>query len=501
MNSYRHFADGFAAHYDKVFLEDTGRAFTFADLDRETARYAAFFQGLGLVPGDRVAAQVDKSAEAVFLYLGVLRAGLAYLPLNTDYQKGELGYFIGDAEPRAVVCRGSVEPAFRELLKDKPDTVLLTLDATGEGTLPSRVKTVPAAAAEAFRTVDREQDDLALIIYTSGTTGRSKGAMVTHGNIASNALVLRDFWRITAKDVLVHALPLFHVHGLFVALHPLMLSGATILMQRKFDPKAVLAEFTRATMLMGVPTFYVRLLGEAGLTRDACKGMRLFISGSAPLLPDTFDDFRARSGHTILERYGMSEAGMITSNPYEGERKRGTVGPALPGNSVRVVGGDGQPLPAGEPGGVEIRGPNVFKGYWRMPEKTKEEFTADGWFRTGDIGQFDTDGYLAIVGRAKDLIISGGYNVYPKEVELVLDAIPGVVESAVVGLPHPDFGEAVTAVLAVGKDCTLTEAEVIAKVKGELAGYKVPKRVHFVADLPRNAMGKVQKAELRKTLA
>ncbi|MBM3347788.1 MAG: AMP-binding protein, partial [Betaproteobacteria bacterium] len=305
----------------------------------------------------------------------------------------------------------------------------------------------------------------------------------------------------TADDVLIHALPLFHVHGLFVALHPLLLASATIRMHRKFDPAAVLAEFPRSSMLMGVPTFYVRLLAETGLTREACSRMRLFISGSAPLLPDTFDDFRTRAGHTILERYGMSEAGMITSNPYEGERRRGTVGLPLPGNSVRVVGPDGKTLPPLEPGDVQIMGPNVFKGYWRMPEKTKEEFTADGWFRTGDIGQWDEKGYLAIVGRAKDLIISGGYNVYPKEIEFILDQVPGVKESAVVGVPHVDFGEAVTAVLVVGPGFALTEADVIAKVKAELAGYKVPKRVLFVEDLPRNAMGKVQKAELRKRYA
>ena len=498
MNSYAFFSGGFAGQGAKVFLEDGGRAYTYDDLDRESGRYATFFQGLGLVAGDRVAAQIDKSADAVFLYLGVLRAGLAYLPLNTDYQRGELGYFLGDAEPRAVICRRSAAGVFGELLKDARDAKLFTLDASGEGTLREAVAAVPAAAVTGFRTVDRADDDLALIIYTSGTTGRSKGAMVTHGNICSNAAVLKDFWRITANDVLVHALPLFHVHGLFVALHPLLLAGATILMQRKFDPRAVLAEFARATMLMGVPTFYVRLLGEPGLTPETCNHMRLFISGSAPLLTETFDAFRQRSGHTILERYGMSEAGMITSNPYEGERRRGTVGPALPGNSVRVVDLEGKPLPPMQPGDVQITGPNVFKGYWRMPEKTREEFTADGWFRTGDIGQWDEKGYLAIVGRAKDLIISGGYNVYPKEVEMILDNISGVVESAVVGLPHPDFGEAVTAVIVVTSGFSLTEAEVITKVKSELAGYKVPKAVHFVQDLPRNAMGKVQKAVLRK---
>jgi malonyl-CoA/methylmalonyl-CoA synthetase len=500
MNGFDVFARGFADRHGATFLEDGTCRYSYADLDRESARHAVFLRDLGLVPGDRVAAQIDKSPQAIFLYLGVLRAGLAYLPLNTDYQRGELAYFLNDAEPRLVVCREASKDVFGELLKGRDHTHLRTLDATDGGSLPAVVADVPAASVAAFRTVARAEDDLALIIYTSGTTGRSKGAMVTHGNIASNAAVLKDHWRISADDVLIHALPLFHVHGLFVALHPLLLAGASLLLHRRFDPRAVLADFARATLLMGVPTFYVRLLAEPGLTPQACSHMRLFISGSAPLLPDTFDGFRARSGHTILERYGMSEAGMITSNPCDGERRRGTVGPPLPGNSVRVVDMQGKPLPALQPGDVQIKGPNVFKGYWRMPEKTREEFTADGWFRTGDIGQFDADGYLAIVGRAKDLIISGGYNVYPKEVELVLDQIPGVVESAVVGVLHPDFGEAVTAVLVVGPDFSLSEADVIAMVKAELAGYKVPKRVQFVADLPRNAMGKVQKAGLRKDL-
>ncbi len=501
MNSYDFFAQGFRDSSSEVFVEDAGRRFSYADLERETARHAVFLRGLGLEPGDRVAAQIDKSAEAIFLYLGILRAGLAYLPLNTDYQRGELAYFLDDADPRVVICRSSAQETFAELVAGKPSTRLYTLDADGGGSLGTAMATVPADAAAGFRSIIREADDLALIIYTSGTTGRSKGAMVTHGNIASNAEVLRDAWHIARNDVLIHALPMFHVHGLFVALHPLLLAGASMLLHRKFAPGAVLGDFARGTLLMGVPTFYVRLLAEAGLTREACRRMRLFISGSAPLLADTFDAFRERSGHTILERYGMSESGIITSNPHDGERRRGTVGLPLPGVSVRVVGPDGDLLSPLQPGDVQIRGANVFSGYWRMPEKTREEFTADGWFRTGDIGQWDAEGYLTIVGRSKDLIISGGYNVYPKEIELVLDNIPGISESAVIGVPHPDFGEAVTAVLVVGTDNALTEAEVIDRVRAELAAYKVPKRVHFVNDLPRNAMGKVQKAELRKQFA
>jgi malonyl-CoA/methylmalonyl-CoA synthetase len=321
--------------------------------------------------------------------------------------------------------------------------------------------------------------------------------MVTHGNLTSNGAVLKDYWRFTARDVLLHALPAFHVHGLFVGIHPVLLAGAKLLYHRRFDPKAMLAALPRATSMMGVPTFYVRLLAEPGLTREAVKSMRVFISGSAPLLLDTFEGWRERTAHTILERYGMSEAGMITSNPYEGERRGGTVGFPLPGISVRVV-SDGKVCAPGEPGVIEIKGPNVFAGYWRMPEKTREEFTADGWFRTGDVGQWSEDGYLSIVGRAKDLIISGGYNVYPKELELVIDAIPGVVESAVVGVPHPDFGEAVVAVCVKQKDAPLDEAAVVAHVKAQIANYKVPKRVVFVDDLPRNAMGKIQKNVLRE---
>ena len=498
MNAYEFFRAGFAAREREVFLEDeSGTVYTYADLERETARAAAFLTGLGLQPGDRVAAQIEKSPQGLFLYLGALRAGLCFLPLNTAYQKGEIAYFLGDAEPAVFVCDPARAAGYEPIARSAKVAHLLTLDAQGRGTLPDRLG--PAAAS--FATRPMGTDDLAVIIYTSGTTGRSKGAMVTHGNLTSNGAVLKDYWRFTARDVLVHALPVFHVHGLFVALHPVLLAGARIVFQRKFDAKAVLAAVPRATVLMGVPTFYVRLLAEPGLTADAVRGMRLFVSGSAPLLLDTFSAWQERTGHTILERYGMSEAGMITSNPYDGDRRGGTVGFPLPGVELRVAGGDDAPLPPGEPGAVQIRGPNVFAGYWRMPEKTREEFTADGWFRTGDVGQWSADGYLSIVGRAKDLIISGGYNVYPKEIELVIDAIPGVVESAVVGIPHPDFGEAVTAVVVRAPGAALTEETILAQVREQIAGFKVPKRVFFVDDLPRNAMGKVQKALLREKLA
>ncbi|HSD44704.1 MAG TPA: malonyl-CoA synthase [Burkholderiales bacterium] len=496
MNAYTFFRRGFAARPAEAFLEaDSGERYTYADLERETARVAAFLTGLGLARGDRVAAQIDKSAQGLFLYLGCIRAGFCFLPLNTAYQRGELAYFLQDAEPRVVVCRPQMLGTFKELAREAGAPRLYVLDEHGKGTLTEAM----AGAAPTFEDAPLDDGDLAVIIYTSGTTGRSKGAMVTHGNLTSNGAVLKDYWRFTERDILLHGLPTFHVHGLFVGIHPILLAGARILFHRKFDPKAMLTALPRATAMMGVPTFYVRLLAEPGLTRELVRHMRLFVSGSAPLLLDTFGEWTARTGHTILERYGMSEAGMITSNPYDGERRGGTVGFPLPGVSVRVV-DDGTTLGPGKPGVVEIKGPNVFAGYWRMPEKTKEEFTADGWFRTGDVGQWSEDRYLSIVGRAKDLIISGGYNVYPKEIELVIDALPGVAESAVVGVPHPDFGESVTAVVVRQKDVALDEAAVIAHVKAQIANFKVPKRVVFVDDLPRNAMGKVQKNVLRDQL-
>jgi malonyl-CoA/methylmalonyl-CoA synthetase len=496
MNAYSFFRRGFAARLAETFLEaDSGERYAYADLERETARVASFLTGLGLAQGDRVAAQIDKSPQGLFLYLGCIRAGLCFLPLNTAYQRGELAYFLQDAEPRVVVCRPQMLGTFQELTHESGSAHLYVLDADGRGTLTDAI----AGAKTDFAEPALGANDLAVIIYTSGTTGRSKGAMVTHGNLTSNGAVLKDYWRFTEGDVLLHALPTFHVHGLFVGIHPILLAGARILFHRKFDPKAMIGALPRATAMMGVPTFYVRLLAEPGLTRELVRHMRLFVSGSAPLLLDTFNEWTARTGHTILERYGMSEAGMITSNPYDRERRGGTVGFPLPGVAVRVV-DDGAALGPGKPGVVEIKGPNVFAGYWRMPEKTREEFTADGWFRTGDVGQWSDDGYLSIVGRAKDLIISGGYNVYPKEIELVIDAMPGVVESAVVGVPHPDFGESVTAVVVRQEGATFDDAAVIAHVKSQIANFKVPKRVVFVDDLPRNAMGKVQKNVLRDQL-
>jgi malonyl-CoA/methylmalonyl-CoA synthetase len=497
MNAYRFLFRGFASALDRTFLEwDGGATFTYGNLERETARVAALLTGLGLAPGDRVAAQVDKSPQALFLYLGCLRAGLAFLPLNTAYQRDELEFFLRDAEPRAVVCRPALRGVVEELAAaaapGNPPHVF-TLDAEGEGSLADAARGAPGR----FDDAPAGDDDLAVIVYTSGTTGRPKGAMVTHGNLTSNAAALAEAWRVGPGDVLLHALPIFHVHGLFVGIHPLLLVGARILFQRRFDPAAVLAALPRATLLMGVPTFYARLLAEPGLTADAVRGVRLFVSGSAPLHPETFAAWRAGTGVAILERYGMSEAGMIASNPLDGERRAGTVGFPLPGVEVRVVDAAGRPLGPGRPGGIEVRGPNVFAGYWRRPERAAEDFTPDGWFRTGDLGQWSEDGYLAIVGRAKELVITGGYNVYPKEVELAIDALPGVAESAVYGIPDPDLGEAVAAAVVPRPGAALDAAGVIAALRERIAHFKVPRRVVFLDELPRNAMGKVRKGELR----
>jgi malonyl-CoA/methylmalonyl-CoA synthetase len=497
-NLYGLVAERFARLPGKVCLElEDGTRYTYADLEAETARYANLLVSLGLKKGDRVAAQIDKSSQTVFLYLGCLRAGFAFLPLNTAYQETEIGYFLGDAQPALAVCRPEARAWFEAAAKKAGVAHVLELDAAGRGSLADAA----AEHAPRFATVATGPGDLASIIYTSGTTGRSKGAMVTHRNLTSNALALHGCWRFRPDDVLLHALPLFHVHGLFVALHTALLNASTIIFRTKFDARQVLRDLPRATVFMGVPTYYVRLLAEAEFTRELCSGMRLFVSGSAPLLLDTFKEFQRRTGHTIIERYGMTETGMNTSNPYEGERRGGTVGRPLPGVEVRVVDDSDQPLAAGVIGHIQVRGPNVLPGYWRLPEKNKEEFTADGFFRTGDLGRFDAEGYLAIVGRSKDLVISGGYNVYPKEIELLLDELPGVEESAVIGVPHPDFGEAVTAVIVPRQGCTLSEDEVIAYVKGKLANFKVPKRIHFARELPRNAMGKVQKNVLRATYA
>jgi len=476
-----------------LLILDDGRVVSYAEAEATSARYAAFLAGLGLEPGDRVAVQTEKSPEALLLYLACLRAGLVYLPLNTAYQEGEVGYFLGNAQPGAVISQPRSLGSTQALCAQYNIRNLFILDEKGGGSFSAAARSAP----ERFTTVERKPDDLAAILYTSGTTGRSKGAMISHRNLASNADVLHRYWGFGPADVLVHMLPLFHVHGLFVACHCVLMNGTAMRFHAKFDAARALADFRESTVFMGVPTFYTRLLAEAGLDREACAKMRLFISGSAPLLAETHLEFERRTGARILERYGMTETGMLTSNPLQGERRAGTVGLPLPGTDVRVVDDAGVTCKPGDIGHIQVRGPNVLSGYWRLPEKNKEEFTPDGFFKTGDVGLFSQDGYLSIVGRSKDLIITGGYNVYPKEVELALDELPGVQESAVVGVPHPDFGEAVTAVVVAKPGARPVEAELIAALKQRLANFKVPKRVHLVDELPRNTMGKVQKNVLR----
>jgi malonyl-CoA/methylmalonyl-CoA synthetase len=492
--------DAFPDDLDRTAIETADGEplyYTWRDLDRGTAMLANLLASLDLPPGSRVAVQTEKSVEALMLYLAVLRAGLVYLPLNTAYQQGEVAYFLGNAEPGVVVCTGRNFGWVSRIAFSAGTAHVFTLNDDRSGSLLQRA----AAHSDRHTPVARAADDLAAILYTSGTTGRSKGAMLSHGNLLSNARVLKQYWGWRRGDVLIHALPIFHVHGLFVASHGALLSGSKMIWLARFDPKVVLARLPEATVFMGVPTLYVRLLGEPGLTRAACATMRLFISGSAPLLLETFDAFRERSGHTILERYGMSETVMLTSNPYDptlGERRGGTVGLPLPGVGVRVVDDAGAPCPADAIGHLQVNGPNVFRGYWRMPEKTREEFTADGWFKTGDVGRIDARGYVTIVGRSKDLIISGGYNVYPAEVEATLNDLPGVAESAVIGVPHPDFGEAVVAVVVARPGSAPDGAALTAELKSKIANFKVPKRVFVVPELPRNAMGKVLKNLLRE---
>jgi malonyl-CoA/methylmalonyl-CoA synthetase len=481
----------------KSFVETSdGRVVSYGDLMTLSARLANVLEARGVVPGDRVAVQVDKSVECLFLYLACVRAGAVYLPLNTAYTLSELDYFIGDAEPRVVVCDPGKHAGIAALGARHGVGATETLGADGRGTLTQAA----ARERDAFENAACGPDDLAAILYTSGTTGRSKGAMLTHDNLASNALTLVDCWRFTGADVLLHALPIFHTHGLFVATNTILMAGASMLVLPKFDADEVFRLMPRATTMMGVPTFYVRLVQDARLTRQATAHMRLFVSGSAPLLAETHRAFEEKTGKAILERYGMTETNMNTSNPHDGERIAGTVGFPLPGVALRIADPEtGALLPQGEIGMIEVKGPNVFKGYWRMPEKTAAEFRDDGFFITGDLGRIDERGYVHIVGRGKDLVITGGYNVYPKEVEGEIDALPGVVESAVIGVPHPDFGEGVTAVVVGEKGKAPTEREIIAALEGRLARFKCPKRVIVVDELPRNTMGKVQKNILRET--
>jgi malonyl-CoA/methylmalonyl-CoA synthetase len=480
---------------DKLALETfDATALTYGRLFERSARAANALIAFGVEPGDRVAAHVDKSTDVIVVALACLRAGAVLLPLNTAYTLSELEYFLADAGPALTLCRPESLTEISALARSLGLVAVESLGVARDGSFAEQI----AAAPVEFETIPRTGDDLAAILYTSGTTGRSKGAMLTHDNLATNALALIDCWRFTAADRLIHALPVFHTHGLFVAVNVALLSGATMIFHRRFDPGSLIAALPDATSLMGVPTFYTRLLDHPGLTREVCAGMRLFVSGSAPLLAETHDRWRERTGHAILERYGMTETNMIASNPYDGERRAGTVGFALPGVSVRISDPEtGAPAQAGDIGVIEVRGPNVFRGYWRMHEKTAQEFRPDSFFITGDLGRFDTDGYLHIVGRAKDVVISGGFNVYPKEVECEIDAIDGVLESAVFGIPHPELGEGVTAVVVLNSGAYLTEAAILSALAGRVAKFKTPKRVFVVEYLPRNAMGKVQKAALR----
>jgi malonyl-CoA/methylmalonyl-CoA synthetase len=458
---------------------DDGRVFTYGQFWSLAGAFAAKFKAEGASPGDRIAVQVDKSVEALALFWACARGGFVFLPLNTAYTATEVTYFLTDAEPVFFVTTPSRETEMKSVSAAAGCKRIFTLSDRAQGSLMDNLP------ADEFADYSSRWDDLAAILYTSGTTGRSKGAMLSHGNLASNALALIDIWRFTAKDRLIHTLPVYHTHGLFVAMNTVLLSGGELLFRRSFNADDVMMLMPQATVMMGVPTFYTRLLAHPGLTQDATRHMRLFVSGSAPLLTETHRSFQERTGHAILERYGMTETNMNTSNPYDGARRAGTVGFPLPHVDVRV-----------RDGVIEVRGPNVFKGYWRNPEKTKEDMRDDGFFITGDVGHIDEQGFVVISGRAKDLIITGGFNVYPKEIEEAIDAMPGVIESAVIGLPHGDFGEAVTAIVATQQ--SLDEKQMLAQLALSLAKFKCPKRILFVENLPRNAMGKVQKAELRR---
>ena len=504
-NFYSLLREQFPKDLTKPAIYDEAGIYSWADLEQGSAMMANLLDGLNLPAASRIAVQVDKSVEAVMLYLATLRTGHVFLPLNTAYQSAEMGYFLDNAKPAVVVCSPANFGWVSKLAFQNGVASVFTLSDQRSGSLLDRAahcasQHTPAAVAGS---------DLAVIIYTSGTTGRSKGAMLSHGNIASNAQTLKTYWNWQPNDVLLHALPIFHVHGLFVAIHGALLNASPMIWMKKFDPQTALAHMQQATVFMGVPTLYVRMLGLPELSAKAVANMRLFVSGSAPLLTDTFEAWQQRTGHTILERYGMSETVMLTSNPctpdqrYNGASKRlgGTVGFALPGVDLRVVDDQGQALGAGEVGHIQVKGPSVFAGYWQMPEKTAEEFTADGFFKTGDVGQVSAQGYVTIVGRNKDLIISGGYNVYPAEIESVINNLPGVAESAVVGVPHPDFGEVGVAVVVAANATRVNGTDLLATLKPMLANFKQPKHCVVVDELPRNAMGKVQKALLREQYA
>ena len=495
---------GFAADAGAVAIESVdsdGKCYSWREIEGQTARLANFLDSLQIPQGSRIAVQVEKSVQAALLYLATLRAGHVFLPLNTAYQRSEMAYFVGNAQPAVIVCTERHLAWVTELAHDAGAKHVLTLEDDGRGTLMDQA----LLCGDHHVVAQCQENDLAAIVYTSGTTGRSKGAMLTHGNLLSNATTLRAYWGWQPDDVLIHALPIFHVHGLFVALHGALLNGSKMLWLNKFNPKLVVTCLPRATVFMGVPTLYVRLLAEPELDQACTAKMRLFIAGSAPLLVETFKAWQQVTGHTILERYGMSETIMLTSNPCVGDaryggqidRRAGTVGFALPGVNLRVCDDQDKPVRVNDVGNIQVQGPNVFSGYWRMPEKTREEFTDDGYFKTGDVGKVDERGYVTLVGRSKDLIISGGYNVYPAEIEGYINDLPGVAESAVVGAPHPDFGEVGVAVVVAQSGAVLQADLILGALKGQVANFKVPKRCFVVPELPRNAMGKVQKNLLR----
>lgn len=493
-NLYAGFQQRFLENINKPALTTVdGIEICYSDLEQESARLARYLTDLGIQPGDRVSVQVQKSPEALYLYLACLRAGFVFHPLNTGYKENELKYYFSDAEPSALICDGSTVESMRQLANKTGIRNLLTLNADGTGSLIEQSR----GAADDFEIISRGPDDMAALLYSSGTTGVPKGIMLTHENLLDNAQSLVRYWGFTERDVLLHALPIFHVHGLFVALGCVFLSGAGMCWLTAFDARQAVKQLPDCTVMMGVPTYYTRLLALPEFTRELTSTMRLFISGSAPLLEETFLQFEQRTGHRILERYGMTETNMNTSNPLRGERKAGTVGLPLPGVDVRIVNDDGKVVATGEIGNLQVRGKNVFKAYWKMPEKTAEDFTDDNFFNTGDKGRIDEDGYVAIAGRAKDMVISGGLNVYPKEIELLIDAMGGIRESAVIGVAHPDFGEAVVAVIVASAEDCPREKIIMASLKEQLAGFKAPKRVVVVDELPRNTMGKVQKNLLR----
>ncbi|MGE3332483.1 MAG: AMP-binding protein [Rhodospirillaceae bacterium] len=494
-NLFEIFRTRFPTDSARAFItRPDGRVFSYADLDEISGRIAALLIELNVAPGDRVAMQVEKSAEAVFLYLACLRAGAVFLPMNTGYRTDELDYFIADAEPTLVVADPGSQ-ALMDVCTARKVPQVLTLDAHGQGTLMNRA----ASLAPLGGSIARAGTDLAAILYSSGTTGKPKGVMLSHGNLASNAKALHEVWKFGPDDVLLHTLPIFHVHGLFVALNTVLMNGTGMIFHSRFTPEETIRDLPQATVFMGVPTYYVRLLANCGFKKEAARNVRLFISGSAPLLDETFRAFEDRTGKQILERYGMTEACIITSAHIDRARTAGAVGWPLPGLTLRVADETNQPVPNGTTGEIQIKGPSVFRGYWRKPEKTAEDFTVDGFFKTGDLAQLDPDGMVNIVGRAKDMMICGGYNVYPKEIETVIDGLPGVAESAVVGMPHPDFGEAGLAIITMNAGApALSPDTVRAALKDALASFKVPKMIVFADALPRNTMGKVQKNVLRQ---